>query len=53
MSQRRCPKCQGPVFQTKRLVFREGSTKIIYECMVCERALVEDQEPQQPEPEVV
>ncbi|MBO9539645.1 hypothetical protein J7643_03530 [bacterium] len=40
MPQDRCRHCQGDMHKTKRLTFPDGEVKLIYECRICERALV-------------
>lgn len=40
MPQDRCHHCQGDMHKTKRLTFPDGEVKLIYECRICERALV-------------
>lgn len=40
---RHCRRCHGPMRLTKRLVFEEGSAKLIFECARCSRAVVEEE----------
>lgn len=40
MSHECCNHCQGDMHKTKRLTFPDGEVKLIYECRICERALV-------------